>query len=221
MPRKRPKSFLFYSYFLQENNFFGIISEAFFNSQSLLQNRDIQPPPGVGGRGLFRIKRYLLFSVAGIKRAFTVVNLTCPSTASASVIFSGLFSGFSHRFLNLNSIMNLLDVKVCCNVFCSKFSVFILEPFQLHFSYSDDSASIAITKKNEPAALLVITNNAIRVIQKSMDSLFTFETLYELYDYLLALLLLCCRACNINISVSEAVSATLDCLPSRMLSAIS
>ena len=110
--------------------------------------------------------------------------------------------------------VHILDIKVTCSVFCNTFSTLDL-PFELHFSYSDHSASIAITKKGEPdhiAALLLATDNTICVIKKTKSVTSTFDDLLEFYANLL---LICCDICNVN--TSKAIRATLDCIPSKML----
>lgn len=114
--------------------------------------------------------------------------------------------------------MKLFEVSNFCKVFCRRFSVLDLKPFQLEYSHSSNMVSIALTRKNETAGIEAVVDvdvntNTIRLLKincfENIDTFFPFDTPLELYTNLLTLLLLCCHVSGAIISPSYAVSITL------------
>jgi antitoxin (DNA-binding transcriptional repressor) of toxin-antitoxin stability system len=93
-------------------------------------------------------------------------------------------------------------------MFCSELSDLNLGPFQLHFSYDDESAQITLTKKGEPVVKLIVThNNTIHILKKDfMPINYSFEDAFDLYLTLIRNL-----ARNLkDVSVAEMYCVTLN-----------
>jgi hypothetical protein len=117
--------------------------------------------------------------------------------------------------------MKISDTKTLCQIFYQRFSTLIPDQsqYQLKFHASPESViSIVLQSKNEfedLAAVLSITEDTVRILKiESYEDLkvsFVYDTPLELYKNLFTLMILCCRASRLDISVSEALNATLSC----------
>ena len=112
--------------------------------------------------------------------------------------------------------MKIEDIKKCCYEFYRKFSALDLQHLQLKFTEREDSASIVLMGKNEHEeieAAIHISQDTVFLVKincfDDIDVSFIFDTELELYCNLLTLLILCCYASQIKISILEALSVTL------------
>ena len=110
--------------------------------------------------------------------------------------------------------MKIDEVKAACHLFYRRFSALNLRPCQLELFIATDSVSIAIVKLNgDIETVISITCDKVRLLKISsfdpLNTIFTFESPFELYSNLIAQMLLCCLASRIEVSVFHALSATL------------
>ena len=112
--------------------------------------------------------------------------------------------------------MELKEVKYFCKEFYIGFSTLNLYPYQLRYVDSPDNCSIDLITFNERVdieGLISVDENSVRLLKincfDDIDTFFIFNTPQELYDILLSMLLACCHASGVKISISEVINTTL------------